>query len=103
MIDRSCWDLGSPLSQKRTHNDSLGIKIGQNPLKTTLTVLSVADDGLIPQWNAANKSLQIEAGDSIVDVNGVYGRSDRMFAVRCLFYLCIHIWQVLIGVVERNK
>lgn len=48
--------------------------------ETCLVIRSVMSDGLLSAWNQANPDNAIQDFDSIVDVNGINGKSDAMVA-----------------------
>lgn len=63
-----------------TGSVSMGI-VAKFPEKKYILVESMKDEGLIPAWNKANENtpeVQVNAGDLLLVVNGIFGNSDAM-------------------------
>merc|ERR1740133_237908 len=54
----------------RTSGHKLGINLS-SPDGETIVINSIAEEGLVEMWNAANPDQLVNCGDQIVEVNGV--------------------------------
>mmetsp|Transcript_99343 Transcript_99343/g.289935 ORF Transcript_99343/g.289935 Transcript_99343/m.289935 type:complete len:144 (-) Transcript_99343:303-734(-) len=59
----------------------LGLDTRASANDTLLKIEKVKHDGLIFEWNAANPDCIIQAGDRIIEVNGVTGLKNRLYDV----------------------
>merc|ERR1712130_420113 len=96
MGSQSCESMprGTPIANVPDDSDVAGLdfvitlnrqtrdKLGLEVIRTTRGVLKVkmVRDGLVNDWNRSNPGQVVSPGDYIVDVDGIAGDNNAMFA-----------------------